>query len=163
MKQTTSWYLKLPLKPAFLVYFWYLSKVKFLLILNLFISEYLNKILQWKDMKKAFSVTHETENFCFCLRQKLNENQTAQIRNIVQSLRTFIKLSGPIPEVKEICIDQWLWKYFWILGRIQVKQVVSKLVWFGPNIFRESETQYHFKKFPLCLLSFKLGDSISSC
>ena len=61
MKQTASLYLKLPFKPVFLVCFCYFWKVKSLLVLNIFISEYLDKILSWKEMKLAFSVKLQTE------------------------------------------------------------------------------------------------------
>ena len=38
---------------------------------------------------------------------KINiKTQAAQIINIMQSLNIFIRISGPIPEVKKICIDQ---------------------------------------------------------
>ena len=41
VNQTASSYLKLPLKPSFLVCFCYFHKDKGLLVFNLFISEYL--------------------------------------------------------------------------------------------------------------------------
>ena len=46
-------------------YFW---KDKPLLALKLFISEYLDQIPPWKEMKEAFSVKLQSENLCFCLR-----------------------------------------------------------------------------------------------
>ena len=52
----------------FLVCFCYFWKVKSLLVLNLFISEYLGKILPRKEMKLTFSVKLQTKNLCFCLR-----------------------------------------------------------------------------------------------
>ena len=36
-----------------------------------------------------------------------------------------MRISGPIAEVKKICSDQWLGKYF-ILGRTQAKQGIGK-------------------------------------
>ena len=95
VKQTASLNLNLRLKPEFLVRFCYFWKVKSLLDLNLFISEYLDQIPPWKGIKEAFSVKLQTENCCFCFRQKLNKTQTAQIRNTMQSSSTFIKMSGP--------------------------------------------------------------------
>ena len=75
------------------------------------VSEYLDQILQWKEMKEAFLVKLQTENLCFCLRWKLNKTQASQIKNINvvfnhihQNIRTY-------PRSKKICIDQWLWKY----------------------------------------------------
>ena len=52
-------------------------------------------------MKENFSVKLQTENRCFCLRQKCNKAQAAQIRNTMQSSSTLTKISGPIAEVKK--------------------------------------------------------------
>ena len=69
VKQTISLYLKLPLKPLFIIAFLYFWKDGALLTLNLFISEYLCQILPWKEIKEeVFSVKLQTENLCFCLR-----------------------------------------------------------------------------------------------
>ena len=38
---------------------------------------------------------------------------------------TFIRMSGPIPEVEK-CIDQWLGKYYCIQGRLRAKQYVDE-------------------------------------
>ena len=51
-------------------------------------------------MKITFSLKLQTECLCFCSRQKLEKTQAAQTRNIIQSLITFIRISGPIPGVK---------------------------------------------------------------
>ena len=51
-----------------LVCFCYFWKDKPLLILNLFIFEYLDQIASWKEIKEAFSLKLQTENLCFCLR-----------------------------------------------------------------------------------------------
>ena len=72
-----------------------------MLVLNLFIPEYLDKILPWKEMKIAFSVRLQTEFLCFCFRQKLEKTQAAQTRNIMQSLSTFIRISGSALGVKK--------------------------------------------------------------
>ena len=56
-----------------------------MLILNLFVPEFLNQIVLWKEMKEVFSVKLQTKNHCICLRSKLNKTQAAQIRNIMQS------------------------------------------------------------------------------
>ena len=53
----------------------------------------------------------------------------------MQSLKTFFRLSGPIQEVKKICIDQCLWKYYCILGKIREKRGVGGQVWFVPDTF----------------------------
>ena len=71
-----------------------------LLILNLFISEYLDKVLPWKEMKLAFLVKLQTENLFFCFRIKI-KTRAAQTRNIIQSSSTFIRISGPVLEVKK--------------------------------------------------------------
>ena len=58
VKQTGVLYLKLPLKLATKtknMFFIIFGKIR-LLILNLFISEYLDQIPTWKEMKDAFSV-----------------------------------------------------------------------------------------------------------
>ena len=67
MKQTASLHLKLPLKSAFFSVSFNGWKVKSLSALNFFISEYLEKILRWKEMKLAFAVKVQIENFCFFL------------------------------------------------------------------------------------------------
>ena len=115
VKETASLYLKLPVKPAFFSVFLLFWIDKSLLVLNLFISEYLDKIPPWKEMKEVFSVKIQTENCCF---GKLNKAQAAQIKNKLKSLSTFMKISGYIPEVKTIWIDQWLAKYICKLERI---------------------------------------------
>ena len=56
----------------------------------------------------------------------------------MKSLNTFIRIIGLIPEVKKIFIDQWLERYYCILGRIQAKQGIAKQVWFAPNTVGES-------------------------
>ena len=43
-------------------------------------------------------------------------------------------VSGLIPELKEICIDWWLGKYYCILRIIRAKRGVGEQVWFVPNI-----------------------------
>ena len=50
-------------RQQFLVCFCYFRKVKSLLVLNLFISEYLDKIPPWKEMKLIFSVDSR-QNTC---------------------------------------------------------------------------------------------------
>ena len=77
------------------------GKVKSLLVLNLFIPEYLDKILPWKEMKTVFPIKLRTECLCFCLSEKLEKTRAAQARNIMQSLSTFIRISGPIPGVNK--------------------------------------------------------------
>ena len=51
----------------------------------------------------------------------------------MQSSSTLIKISGPIPKVKKIWIDQRFKKYFCTLERIQAKQGDGKQVVFFPN------------------------------
>ena len=53
VKQTTSIFMKLPLKPAF-----FSMLLLFLDVLNLFISEYLDQIPPWKEIKDALSFQH---------------------------------------------------------------------------------------------------------
>ena len=73
-------------------YFW---KVKTFLLLNVFIREYLDKIIPWKEIKISFSVKLQTECLCFCL------TRAAKATNKMQSLRTFLKISVPISGVKK--------------------------------------------------------------
>ena len=49
----------------------------------------------------------------------------------MQSSSTFIRISGPIPEVKKICIDC-------ILGRIRAKRGLDEQVRFVSNTVEES-------------------------
>ena len=108
------------------MYFCYFWKVKSLLILSLFISEYLDHIPPWKEIKEAFSVTVQTENLF--LLKKLNKIKAAQIWNIVRSLSTFIRTSGPIPEMqKSALINDWQ-----NLADL-AKQGIGKQVWFVSN------------------------------
>ena len=100
----------------FLLCFCYSWKDKPLLVFDLFISEYLDQIPPWEEMKEAFSVKLQTENCCFCLKWKLNKAQAAQRRNTMQSLSILIKISGSV--------------FFCILERIQAKRAVGKKVFF---------------------------------
>ena len=52
-------------------------------------------------IKQKQRVKLQTENFCFCLRWKLNKTQAAQVSNIMHSSSTLIRISGPIPEGKK--------------------------------------------------------------
>ena len=56
-------------------------------------------------------------------------------RNIIQSSSTFIKLSGPISEVKEksAIINDWENIIAYWEGRIQAKRDVGEQVWFVTN------------------------------
>ena len=59
-------------------------------------------------MKEACSVNLQTENLCFYSRQKLNKTQDAQIRNTMQSSSTFMRIAGPVTEVKKSAvINDW--------------------------------------------------------
>ena len=118
----------------FAVCFCYFWKDKSLVVLNLFIFEYLDQIPPWKEMIEPFSVKLQTKNRCFCLsRSKLNKAQTAQITNTIQFSSTLIKISGHITEWKKIGTDQRFRKYFCILEIIRAKQGVGKQVRFVPN------------------------------
>ena len=101
-----------------LVCFCHFWKDKPLLMSNLlFILEYLDQILSWKEIKEAFSIKIQTENL-FLLKMKI-KIQAAQIRNTMQSSSTFTRISRPIPEVKKNFIDQWLEKHYGILGSVR--------------------------------------------
>ena len=63
----------------------------------------------------------------------------------MQSLSTFIRISGSIPEVKKNRIDQWLWKYC-ILRKIRAKQGVGEQVWFVPNTVERSGGSHKSRK-----------------
>ena len=45
-----------------------------MLIVNLFISEYLDKIRPWKKIEFAFSLKPETECLCFFFKIKIEKN-----------------------------------------------------------------------------------------
>ena len=49
-----------------------------------------------------------------------------------------ILLHHDIPEIKKICIDEWLGKYYFILERIPAEQGAGEQVWFVPNTVGES-------------------------
>ena len=84
--------------------FCYFRKDKSSLILTLLISEYLEQILPWKEKKEAFSVKFQAEKSFFL--KKKNETKAPHERNIMQSLSTFIGISGPVAEVKKVCIGK---------------------------------------------------------
>ena len=80
---------------------------------KLIISEYLDQIPPWKEIKDAFSVKLQTESLFF-LKIKLNKIQATQIRNIIQSSSTFIKISGPVPELKKPALtNDWKNIAYW--------------------------------------------------
>ena len=75
----------------------------------------------------------------------------------MQFVRKFIRISGPIPELKMPCIDQLLEKYC-IFGRIRAKQGIGEQVLFVPNTVEESAWEsYPHKNFAIFLrhLGFK--------
>ena len=65
VKERISLYLKLPLNLNFICDSFYFWKNNYFLILNKFISEYLDQIPPWKEMKEVFSIKLQTENLCF--------------------------------------------------------------------------------------------------
>ena len=76
-------------------HFW---KDKSLLILKLFISQYLAQIPTWKMIKEAcFQLSSILIIFVFEIKQSV----PAQVGNIIQSSRTLIRISGSIPEVRK--------------------------------------------------------------
>ena len=105
MKQTAPLYLKLPFKPAFLVFFCYFGKVKSLFVLNLFVSEYLDKIFPWN--KKGVDIFSKAPGWkpLFLLKVK-SKTQNAKTRNTIQSSSTFIRISGPILEVRKFALKK---------------------------------------------------------
>ena len=86
--------------------FSYFGKDVSFLILNLFISQYLDQIPQWTEMKEEFSVKLQVENLLL-LKIKIKQNPECPNKEyIIQSLSTFIRISGLNLEVKKSCIDQ---------------------------------------------------------
>ena len=75
----------------------------------------------------------------------------------------FITISRFIPDVKKMCINQWLGKYC-IVGKIWAKQGVEEQVWFVPNTVgvRGFRGSCNPKKMLQFLPSFKLGNNICS-
>ena len=63
----------------------------------------------------------------------MNKTRAVRIGNVMQSSRICIRIWGLIPDVKKICIDQWLGKDFCILERIRSKQGVDVQFWFVLN------------------------------
>ena len=78
----------------FVFFFFFFWKVKSLVVVNLFISEYLD------EMMLAFLLKLQTEYLCFCF-FKLNKTHATQTRNIMKYSSTFIRISESIPEVKK--------------------------------------------------------------
>ena len=68
-----------------------------------------DQITSWEEMKEVFLAKLQTKKLCLCLRWKLNKTQAAQKRNIMSSSNTFIRISGPLPEVrkKSALINHW--------------------------------------------------------
>ena len=98
------------------------------------------------------------------LRWKLDKTQVAKARNVMQSLNTFIRISGLMPEVKK---SHWsmIMKISLFIQKSPSKArfsrtsvVCSKYTWGGGG----SEGQCQSRKIWLFLLSFKLGSSIPS-
>ena len=109
-----------------LFFFFFFWKGKSLLILNLFILEYLDQIPPWKEMKEAFQSRSRLKIY-LCLRLKLNKTQTIQIRkyntiskHIHQNIRAYTRSKKP-------CINQWLGKYC-ILKKMWAKQGTDEQV-----------------------------------
>ena len=74
----------------------------------------------------------------------------------MRSSGTFIRISGPIPELKQISIDQWFGKK-WILGRNRAKGDIGKQVCLF-QIYWWSEGSHNPKKSLQLLSSIKLGN-----
>ena len=94
----------------FLVCFYYFWKYRFLLILNVYICEYLHQILPWKEINEAFPGKIQTKKLFFYL----NKIQAAQIRNMMQYSSISIKK-------RNVYTDQWLWKYQFLHRKIQAR------------------------------------------
>ena len=131
MKQTALLYLKFSLKPAFLVYFCYFWKDNSFLILNLFISEYLDQIPPWKENKDAFSVTLQTENL-FLFKIKIKQNSGCQnkeyntiFKNIHQSIRGYSRskenlhwsMIVKISHIEKNLSKVHCWRTIWVCSR----------------------------------------------
>ena len=83
------------MKPALLVNFCYFWKDKSLLILSLFISEYLDQIPPYREMKEGLSVKLQNENM-FLLKIKIKQNPgcpnkgyNAILKYIHQNIRAY--------------------------------------------------------------------------
>ena len=50
----------------------------------------------------------------------------------MQSSSTFIRISGPIPEVKKSTLI-YDYEYYRILGKVRTKRGIDEQVWFVPN------------------------------
>ena len=53
----------------------------------------------------------------------------------MQSSSIFIRIPGPIPEIKKLSLDQWLLKYYCLFRKAQAKRGVGEQVRFVPNTF----------------------------
>ena len=136
----------------------WISKIKSLPFLNLFSSEYLDRILPRNEIKLGFSVKLQIENFYLCLKQKWNKTQDAQTRNIIKSSSTFIRILEPFPEVKESALVndyENIIAYF----KESEKSEVNKCSLFSIHL-KGLRIWCFLRKIWLFLLLFKIGNSI---
>ena len=80
----------------------------------------------------------------------------------METLSTFIRLSGPIPEVKHSALINNFENIIAYREKCWVKWGVDKKVWFVPNTYGGSMNWCHHRKVLLFLLSFNLINSIPS-
>ena len=154
--------MKLPLKPTFFSVF--------LSCLERLVLTYFEIIYLWISWPKSYMKRYEGgifrkapdwKRFFFFLILILNKISAAQTKNIMQSSSTFIRISSPIPELKKICIDQWLGNYL-ILERTWAKQTIGEQVRVVPNTVGGAVGSHNPSKILQCSPSFKLGNSICS-
>ena len=69
----------------------------------------------------------------------LNEEYNAIFKHIHQNVRAY-------PRSKNVCTDQWLWKYYCLFRRVGAKRDVAEQVSFVSNLFGGSEGQCHLRK-----------------
>lgn len=114
-----------------LVCFCNVWKDKSLLILY-YTSDYLDQTLAWKETKEAFSCKAPDWKPLCLLKIKIKQDlgcpnkEYNVIFEYTQNIRAYTR-------AKKICTDQWLGKYYYLLGRIRPKQGVGEKVWFVPN------------------------------
>ena len=114
--------------------FW---KVKSLLISNLFFSQYIDQIPRSEEMKEAL-LEGKTPDWkpLFLLKMKIKQNPGRRNKAYNAIFEHIHQIIRACPRSKKFCIDQWLWKYYCILGKNpskarcrQTHVVCSKYIW----------------------------------
>ena len=134
----------------------------------MYISEYLNKSLSWKEVKLELSVKFQTEKNCFCLtkpRLKSSKTQAEVKQNPGCPNKDIFKHQQNIrvyPKSKKSALINDYENIVAYSEQFEQSEAVGEQVWFVLNLFWGSEGWCHPRKMWLILLWFKRGNSIPS-